>query len=848
MITYIFSRCRALPLIPLLFLLLSCFNLFAQAGFYRYDSLPFKKFGNKVSQPFIGGFNAAQFAQIDLDLDGTLDLIIFDREGTTISPFLNLGNRKEINYLYSPEYIPLLPSSNDQYYSADYNCDGKNDIIIGGSDLKVYRNESSIEEGLKFEYVGKIQSMFNPNSSFFTLNPSKPNIIGFGDIEGDGDLDIIAEFSTGNQIEYHRNVSIEQTGNCGLLFERRAICWGDVVESNLNSKLYLDSCRFKEFANGELSSDMKIEADLSKNKNLKHGSSAICVIDLDGNGSQDLLLGDDGTKKVTALYNDDSLPGIKTNAHIFKVDSSFPSYGRPVSLQIFPAAFKLDLNNDSLVDLIFSSNNIDPVVLGKKKDNISYYSKSLTNEKFEYQTNKLFFNDMLDFGKNSSPAFFDYNKDGLVDILIGNYGYYNDSLSKMTGQLALLINTGTLEKPKFDIIDTNFLNLPNDSLIFSNNYNRARQIKPCFADLDSDGDDDLLIGTENGWIHYYEDTSSTGTAKFSLNTPFFQKLNTYQNSAPYLFDVNQDKLFDLIIGNDNGRIEFHENLGDSSKPYFNLLIESIQWQFDTIVRIQIKGTPNLEKLNVGEKIKLEYTNNAHNRGIYEIHAINNISKFIDIIHPFTSSNLDDEINSEGIVNYAIENWGKFSGPGTPYSSISTPFLYTDKENRIKMIVGFGDGSILHVDSITTNREDTFLIIDSSYVYLYGGKSISIAGADLNNDSLLDIILGNSTGGLIAFQHLSNPPLPPEPPSDTIVRYEEFKIYPNPTSKSVKIEAINSGETKYVKIEIFDIKGRLIETLPINQQTLNMTNYSSGLYIFSLVSDKNKRINKKLIKL
>ena len=34
-------------------------------------------------------------------------------------------------------------------------------------------------------------------------------------------------------------------------------------------------------------------------------------------------------------------------------------------------------------------------------------------------------NDMVDLGSESYPVFFDYNTDGLLDIICGNYGYFD---------------------------------------------------------------------------------------------------------------------------------------------------------------------------------------------------------------------------------------------------------------------------------------------------------------------------------------------------------------------------------------------------------------------------------------
>ena len=46
------------------------------------------RINNMLEFPFLGGFNAPQFNEIDLNADGIMDLIIFDRSGNRLSLLL----------------------------------------------------------------------------------------------------------------------------------------------------------------------------------------------------------------------------------------------------------------------------------------------------------------------------------------------------------------------------------------------------------------------------------------------------------------------------------------------------------------------------------------------------------------------------------------------------------------------------------------------------------------------------------------------------------------------------------------------------------------------------------------
>ena len=71
----------------------------------------------------------------------------------------------------------------------------------------------------------------------------------------------------------------------------------------------------------------------------------------------------------------------------------------------------------------------------------------------------------------------------------------------------------------------------------------------------------------------------------------------------------------------------------------------------------------------------------------------------------------------------------------------------------------------------------------------------------------------------------------------------FSIYPNPSSTSVKIVADLSEE---YNLNVFDVRGRLILNSTLNSSsTLDVSDFSKGLYIIRLSSDKRVS-SKKLI--
>ena len=86
-------------IIIIIFFVLST-KIFSQNFFKRDTSVNVLENGQYFNLPFAGGINSAQFSEIDLNLDGTMDLVCFDKAGNKIIPFINDNG----NYIYSPSY------------------------------------------------------------------------------------------------------------------------------------------------------------------------------------------------------------------------------------------------------------------------------------------------------------------------------------------------------------------------------------------------------------------------------------------------------------------------------------------------------------------------------------------------------------------------------------------------------------------------------------------------------------------------------------------------------------------------------------------------------------------------
>src|SRR6185295_8090021 len=95
------------------------------------------------------------------------------------------------------------------------------------------------------------------------------------------------------------------------------------------------------------------------------------------------------------------------------------------------------------------------------------------------------------------------DNDGLQDLLIGNHGYFDlSSQNTYVSQIAYYRNTGDATHPVFQLITNDFAGIASLNVL---------SVCPAFADLDGDGDADMITGRDDGTLLYFKNTATAGS-------------------------------------------------------------------------------------------------------------------------------------------------------------------------------------------------------------------------------------------------------------------------------------------------------------------------------------------------
>lgn len=708
--------------------------------------------GDTLKMPWVGGMNQPQFSQMDLNEDGVDDLFVFDRSGFKKLFFLATKEGGDVTYNYDPSFEDRFPNAEQFMVLRDGNCDNVPDLWYNDGQYTYLSMRQSVNDGFLFERPNDSLTAFWYYDDFTqrevhtTLGQFAGNFPGIADVDLDGDVDYLTNRDLClSSIAYYQNTTLDRKLNCSdtSTFEIPDFCWGNIGENNKAQIIINPTCfftrRYQYFAK-------------------KHcGTKTILVWDMDGDGDSDLFFGNSEAVTTPVIYAEN---GKKDLNHpidtMIRIDTSFFSNEVMRHIPLAAAGHKVDVNLDGKMDLIFATNESFPEgKINQTNQVATFFNTGTTNSPvLTYQDNSFLVGDMVDLGGEVMPALVDIDGDNDFDLIVatnGDQALTGDSMDR----LVFFENVGSAQSPMFHLRDTNFLNLASS---------KYRGMKISFGDLNSDNKVDLAVGTSNQGLFLYlnqSDGTNYDFVQFNKNLDNF----TDQAIAPCLYDVDNDGLTDLILGEYYGSVKYYRNEGSAVTP-------------DFVLKDNLMGDTLINELRLTTLIR---NNKEYDTLVY------------------------------ATVGNSVPIMGDIEGDG-----------------NLDLVVGTIQGKVVKmtldgrkVSGKYTISRDFFTFNDKGSVLLDLGSYSTPAFADLNKDGIADFVIGNSRGGLNFFLGVKSVHVEDESSSN-----QNPLLYPNPAQQVVKIELTEKSHWKVFNLQG---QLMLAGTSDEGQTQIDVSTWTNGLY-------------------
>ena len=317
----------------------------------------------------------------------------------------------------------------------------------------------------------------------------------------------------------------------------------------------------------------------------------------------------------------------------------------------------------------------------------------------------------------------------------------------------------------------------------------------------------MANGTPISKIAHYKNTGSTQQAEFSLITDDFESisninLNTNLNTPalnlyPSFGDLNGDGEEDLILGDSDGKVHLFINSGGS----FTI------------------NTPNLNNIDVGYFATPQIID-VNRDGLTDL-IIGNKKGTISYFQNMGTQTNPDFTNE-------ITNWGGIDIDSSyVQDGFSSPKL-VDINGTYHLFVGSFSGKTYLYNNIEGNINGTFTELFTINTKVWEGAKTSIAVSDINNDSQVDLIIGNQCGGLAYFKGDSSVY------NSISELYNTFNTFPNPARNIIHIE-----NKKEETIFIYNSQGK-VEIIS-KQNEIDISELSIGMYFVQVGVRKSQFI-------
>ena len=478
----------------------------------------------------------------DIDNDDDLDIFIGDKYGPIIF-YENIGTPDSSSYVLADScFFNINVQDGPSIDLVDIDSDGDYDLFIGvgwsqqNGRLYFYRNNGNPEEPI-MNYI---------TDYFEGIDVGEESSPEFCDIDSDGDYDLFVGCEEGN-VWYYENIGDSVNYDFQLVTSN----YFNIDVGNMSVPRFCDIDADGDFdlfvANESVGSGVTIEGDMTFYENTgtavnpqftfvtsqylfmdMSSCSSPAAVDIDADGLIELLVGI-CPGKVVLLEND----GTAAEPSFNFADSAFCNLNLPSQ----PVLSFGDLDSDGDLDMIVKKSGFYSYIDHYENIGSSSHPQFVYLETIRSSWNYSFYGvDLCDI-----------DNDGDLDLFFGS-GFTE-------GYIEYWENIGTIHASVFSCQTTNYLNQTETGFFF-----------PRFADMDDDGDYDLIMGqnwqiNNDAFIGYWRNDGTPQSASFTfIETIAYFNYGEISSLRPCLTDVDSDGDLDMFVGEGGGAMLFYRNL------------------------------------------------------------------------------------------------------------------------------------------------------------------------------------------------------------------------------------------------------------------------------------------------
>jgi hypothetical protein len=530
--------------------------------------------GRPLELAFLGGFNAPRPQLVDADGDGDLDLFVQEVTGS-VAMFEREGESEGLpRFIFrSSRYGGL--DIGEWFRFADVDQDGDLDLLAEQpySYIKYYRNDPSLRSGQAPTPRFTLAADTLRDTEGRAMFSDRQNIPQLGDLDCNRRADLLIGRLDGTVGRYEaepgrsggapafRRVAQEfegirivgQQGTPGQIVPEGFapgpsmhgantmaltdhdfdgdldLFWGDFFEPGLLLIENTGSCQTPSFRGTP--AQFPVGEPI-----LTSGYNAPTFGKLQGSSELELVLGVLGGAYNPLRTSAENLYYLRRDpAGTWALRSRRLLPALDLGSETVPALG--DIDGDGDLDLLLA-NKLDPADL--KSSRVYLLENTGTARRPTFRLRRPL---GLPARYHYSPAMGDLDGDKRLDFLLGQWGprlaWYRPG-----GEALVAVDTAIVT------------------------ISRGSNTVPALGDLDGDGDLDLMVGESSGWINYYRNSGTRTRPSFTLVSDEYAGIKVGRRSAPLLADLDRDGDLDLLVGSELDGLTLYRNTGTRTNPRF----------------------------------------------------------------------------------------------------------------------------------------------------------------------------------------------------------------------------------------------------------------------------------------